>query len=941
MPQPTAAEMWTALARSRLLGPAALQALQREFAQQPAAKGADATAVAKWLIGRGSLTTWQAKRLLAGDRGPYVLGEYRLLDRVEHPGQVPLFSARHDPSGRTVDVVLLSARRCQDPAVWPGIVRRTTAAVAATDPVLSRTWALEQTEAARFIVCEHVDGRPLGAVLEQDGRLPPRTAGALALRIARAVATLHARDEVHGGLSLDAVRLPGSAGAVDPQVTRVLQYPLVGDPHLDPPRVLLTSDEEIARLGPRAAFVAPELTRPDAVCDARSDVYAIGCVLHALLTGQLPGWAGDPRATLRQAATSGVPPLGPPVVPDEVGTLVAYLTARDPDGRYRTAGEAADAIAACFAIEAEPAFAGVGDVVPGLAVATAATPRTARRRPPTRRAFPLGAVSAVIGLVSLGVAATMWLDPFGMRRPAPPMSASEEPAQAPPAAEPAVAPVVVDAAAATVASVDAGDTRPRTAPTAAAPILVDDDGLPWAAPTHGTPLALTYLPNGSQLLLVVRPADILADEEGPRFFKSLGPVVESAATWLTAVSGCGLDGIDSVHAGWQAAADGTVLGACVIRLAGGRTIPDDEGFRTRQWGADGAGQVEGETIHRAGRWSFWTPRAETGRVLVVAPGELVEAVVRGGAEPPMLAGDLETLAEKLDDRRHVTVAAATHFLFTEGRGVFVGPLRRLGDPLETFLGDDVRAVALAAHFGEAFYAEIDAAGTLDASAAGLAPVLRARLDALPDDVEEYVAALAPHPHGRRLVLRLPGMLRALVAGLRSGPEGRAAVLNAYLPRHAGHNLALAGELVLAQSPGAAPLAAAAAAPAPAASAGALERMRKPMTLVFARDTLEKSVQMVAEEAGVPIEINGRDLELEGITKNQSFGLAERDTTADAVLRTILAKSNADGKLVYVVRSQDGAETIEITTRAAAAKRGDTLPPGFAAEQGTEATGEKR
>jgi hypothetical protein len=208
-------------------------------------------------------------------------------------------------------------------------------------------------------------------------------------------------------------------------------------------------------------------------------------------------------------------------------------------------------------------------------------------------------------------------------------------------------------------------------------------------------------------------------------------------------------------------------------------------------------------------------------------------------------------------------------------------------------------------------------------------------------VEENVAALAPHPHGRRLVLRLPGMLRALVAGLRSGPEGRAAVLNAYLPRHAGHNLALAGELVLAQSPGAALLAAAAAAPAPAAPAGALERMRKPMTLVFARDTLEKSVQMVAEEAGVPIEINGRDLELEGITKNQSFGLAERDTTADAVLRAILAKSNADGKLVYVVRSQDGAETIEITTRAAAAKRGDTLPPGFAAEQGTEATGEKR
>jgi hypothetical protein len=33
-------------------------------------------------------------------------------------------------------------------------------------------------------------------------------------------------------------------------------------------------------------------------------------------------------------------------------------------------------------------------------------------------------------------------------------------------------------------------------------------------------------------------------------------------------------------------------------------------------------------------------------------------------------------------------------------------------------------------------------------------------------------------------------------------------------------------------------------------------------------------------------------------------------------------------LVYVIRLKDGMETVEITTRAAAAKRGDTLPAGF-------------
>jgi hypothetical protein len=113
--------------------------------------------------------------------------------------------------------------------------------------------------------------------------------------------------------------------------------------------------------------------------------------------------------------------------------------------------------------------------------------------------------------------------------------------------------------------------------------------------------------------------------------------------------------------------------------------------------------------------------------------------------------------------------------------------------------------------------------------------------------------------------------------------------------------------------------------APAGSAGGLQ---KKMSLVFAKDTLEKSIQMLSDEIGIPMEILGGDLQLEGITKNQSFGLDERDKSADAVLRTILAKSDSAGRLVYVIRKRDGVESIEITTKAAAAKRGDTLPAGF-------------
>ena len=155
-------------------------------------------------------------------------------------------------------------------------------------------------------------------------------------------------------------------------------------------------------------------------------------------------------------------------------------------------------------------------------------------------------------------------------------------------------------------------------------------------------------------------------------------------------------------------------------------------------------------------------------------------------------------------------------------------------------------------------------------------------------------------------------------------------MNAYLPRNAGHNLVLAAELALEQAPaaGTGP-ARPARAPAVAAAPAAAQRpLQKKISLSFAKDTLEKSIQMVSEEIGMPMEILGRDLQLDGITKNQSFGLDERDATAEAVLRKILAKADSAGRLIYVIRVRDGIESVEISTRAAAAKRGDTLPPGF-------------
>ena len=118
---------------------------------------------------------------------------------------------------------------------------------------------------------------------------------------------------------------------------------------------------------------------------------------------------------------------------------------------------------------------------------------------------------------------------------------------------------------------------------------------------------------------------------------------------------------------------------------------------------------------------------------------------------------------------------------------------------------------------------------------------------------------------------------------------------------------------------------------PAKAQTIADLLKKKTTLTFPRDTLERSLQLLFDDLGVKYEILGSDLQLEGITKNQSFGLNETDKPAGEILRKIMLLANADGKLIYVIKPKapGGPDMLFITTRASAAKRGDKIPPELA------------
>jgi hypothetical protein len=192
-------------------------------------------------------------------------------------------------------------------------------------------------------------------------------------------------------------------------------------------------------------------------------------------------------------------------------------------------------------------------------------------------------------------------------------------------------------------------------------------------------------------------------------------------------------------------------------------------------------------------------------------------------------------------------------------------------------------------------------------------------------VTEYKNSLDISPYSRKVLGEFPGWIRVFDDYTRAGTNGKQVVLRNYMPPLAAHNLAFGTQLALLESPGGGGGTAVAAAQAEAPKTLA-DKLKQKYTLVFERDSLERTLELVSKDTGIPITILGGDLQLEGITKNQSFGLDEKDKPVFEIIKVILKKSNLDGKLVYVIRNEGGKEGLFVTTKAGVAKRGEKIPP---------------
>ena len=132
-----------------------------------------------------------------------------------------------------------------------------------------------------FIVMEYLEGQTLAARLDK-GALPTDEAIRYALEMADALDKTHRRGVIHRDLKPGNVMITKSG-------VKLLDFGLARLHETAPDqRIGLSFTRSVAETGTIAGtpqYMAPEQIE-QGQCDARTDIFAFGCVLHEMLTGQ-------------------------------------------------------------------------------------------------------------------------------------------------------------------------------------------------------------------------------------------------------------------------------------------------------------------------------------------------------------------------------------------------------------------------------------------------------------------------------------------------------------------------------------------------------------------------------------------------------------------------------------------------------------------------------
>lgn len=1008
MPVASSTDFWKLVLDAKLLPKEVCKGLNDQFKQQAGGKS-DAKSLAQFLVKSKQLTPYQAKAVLAGKADALVIGGYTVLDVRQEGAAQPFLTATHTETGHPVWLHKVPKAISRSEAHLGIVQRMCQMRYTTPHPHLIRCFELLEQQGRHFLVTEQLGGNLLQESRpEASAPIPPPDSSRLIRQLTLAVDHLHRQGMVVRDITREHLWLEETGNL------KLLHLPLSP---LEP--IAWKAEEPSSALQSLANIAAPELAAADAIPTTHSDLYAIGCHYFDLLTGDMP-FTGDIPAQLEKHAKDPVPQ--PPFVPAAVMQILIYLLAKNPNVRYQSAGDVAEAIrpfvdpaqlappaasvpptlgaylqavsgivppSAAAAPPVAPPFPGGEAPPPPFPTAPAPFPEATPPQPPMPAMptagpppfaeVPMAAqVATVAPPVAVPVAGTpaAGTPVSGMSAAVPVAQAVGQPAAGGTSRASAMAEKIrkrklqkkitslVILGVLAVSVLVGGLMAPRLfrtgddvvqvdpvpveeeevpdepveeePPKNQGPQFVEDDGKTlWAAPgSPGEPLDLTGLPPDTKLILHARPSQWTRTPQGERALRALGPGFEKVRAELETSLAVQFDSIDELLVGIGPTTPAS-FPCLVVRLSASTDFPS-------RWGNPEAEGSESLPLYSVKGWKAAPLPGSPNQGFIAGSPAAMDAMATSGLGKPNLSRELEQLRRSSDSSRHLSILVEPQFLLGSTAQALPEGLASAGPAIRQFLGDGLRGGLFSANLSDTLYIEMRLAGSLNQNPETLAQTMRERLQSSAQRLEDEIPNLNPTSYWRRLANRFPMMVRFAYQNARSGSENNLAVVNAILPPNAAQNLVAASELMLAAQSG----------PVGGPSQMADSPQKKPETFAeklqskisiqFPQNSLEFAIRDLGEEADIPMQIVGSDLQMEGITRNQEIkDFNHQEKPFEEVLVALLMRANPvttvtapteeDQKLIYVIDPMDGPEDekkVLITTRVAAKAKGYTIPAVF-------------
>ena len=298
-------------------------------------------------------------------------GRYRLLELLGRGGMGEVWRAYDTVTDRVVALKLLPANLVNDQVFHERFRREARAAAGLDEPHVVPIHDFGEIEGLLYVTMRLIRGHDLEALL-RGGPLEPARAVGIVQQIASALHAAHRIDLVHRDVK------PTNIMVAEDDFAYLIDFGIAR----------ATAETGLTSTGTIIgtwAYMAPERFTTGRV-DARADIYALTCVLHEALTGHRP-YPGD---SLEQqiAGHLTTPPPRPSAmrraVPSPLDAVIATGMAKDPDQRYKTSKDLAQAARAALATSTRRTIPGTSTQTTQTVKAPPPTKKVAAKPPPER-----------------------------------------------------------------------------------------------------------------------------------------------------------------------------------------------------------------------------------------------------------------------------------------------------------------------------------------------------------------------------------------------------------------------------------------------------------------------------------------------------------------------------------------------------------------------------